>query len=84
MDFGWGGVLARIREGGSIEFEQQQVGNGRWLYTHLVEHLSVREMLVHITQENVEMTVKDVQLLPAPQTLQEAVRGLLALPVVTH
>ena len=32
VDFGWGGVLARIKEGGSIELEPRNASDRRWLY----------------------------------------------------
>ena len=84
VDFGWGGVLARIKEGGYIELEQQKANDRRWLYSHLVEHITVREMLVHTTQENTELTATAVQPLPGPLSFQDAVRVLLALPVPTR
>lgn len=84
VDFGWGGVLARVKEGGVIEFAQNQASNGRWLYSHVVEHISIREMLVHTSDENAEVTVTHVQPLPAPLAVQDAVHLLLALPGPGH
>jgi hypothetical protein len=84
VDFGWGGVLARIREGGYIELEQQKATDRRWLYSHLVEHITIREVLVHTTEENAEVTATGVHPLPAPLSVQDAVRMLLALPVPTR
>ena len=84
VDFGWGGVLARIKEGGYVELEQQKINDRRWLYSHLVEHITVREVLVHTTQENTEVNAGDVQPLPNAVSLQDALRMLLALPVPTR
>ncbi len=84
VDFGWGGVLARIKEGGSIELEQRKASDRRWLYSHLVEHITIREVLVHTTEENVEMMASDVRPLPEPPEVADAVRALLALPVATR
>ena len=81
VDFGWGGVLARIKEGGHIELEQQRINDRRWLYSRLVEHISIREVLVHTTEENAEASVISVH---ASVPLQEAVRMLLAIPVSTR
>ena len=84
VDFGWGGMLARIREGGSVEMEQRQATDRRWLYSHLVEHLTIREVMVHTVAERSEMSAFDVQPLPAPLSVREAVQQLLALPVPTR
>ncbi len=84
VDFGWGGVLARIKEGGAIELEQRKASDHRWLYSHLVEHISIREVLVHTTVENVELTATDVRSSPEPLDVADAVRALLALPVTTR
>lgn len=84
VDFGWGGVLARIREGGVVVLEQQQAANQRWLYSRLSEHITIREMLVHTTEENVEMTASNLQPLPHAIPFQEAVHLLLAMPVTTR
>ena len=84
VDFGWGGVLARVKEGGSVSFEQQKVGPHRWLYSRISEHVTIREVLVHTVQEDAEITVSAMQTLPAPITLQQAVKELLAMPVATR
>lgn len=84
VDFGWGGMLARIKEGGTIELEQRRVTEHRWLYSHLVERISIREVLVHTAEENAEMTATDVAPLPAPLSFREAIQQLLALPVATR
>lgn len=84
VNFGWGGVLARIKEGGYVELDQRKASDRRWLYSHLVEHISIREVLVHTTDENADVTSSNVQPLPAPIHFQEAVKTLLAIPVPTR
>jgi hypothetical protein len=84
VNFGWGGVLAKVREGGEVALEQHRAANGRWLYSQLVEHLTIREVLVHTVTENAETTTYDVEPLPAPIGYREAVQRLLSLPVPTH
>ena len=84
VDFGWGGVLARVKEGGAVSFEQQKAGPQRWLYSRISEHITIREVLVHTVQEDAEISVSDVQPLPAPVTVQQAVQQLLAMPVATR
>ena len=84
VDFGWGGMLAKVSQGGTAALEQTQAAPGRWLYTHLTMHLSVREMLVHTVAENTESSVSDAKPLPRPLSVQEAVQQLLALPVTSR
>lgn len=84
VDFGWGGVLARVRAGGSAELEQTRASDGRWLFSRLVEHLAIREVLVHTVEENAETTASDVKVLPSPVPYAVAVQMLLASPVPTH
>lgn len=83
VDFGWG-VLARIHEGGTIEFEQTEVGEGRWAYSHLEENLVIRELLFKTAPENTRMSSFDFHLLPAPVSFQDAVHTLLAMQVPTR
>ncbi len=84
VDFGWGGFLARIKEGGTVELEQSRASDRRWLYSHLVEHLSIREILVHTVEENAELTATNVEALRRPLSYREAIDLLLALPVPTR
>ena len=84
VNFGWGGMLARISEGGTLAFEQQDTGEGRWLYSRLSEHIILREVLVHVVHQNAEINVFDTQHLPTLPTYQDALRALLALSVPTH
>lgn len=84
VNFGWGGVLARVRAGGTVELDQQQAPNGRWLFAHMVERITIREVLVHTVEEDTEMFATDVQPLPAPISVQQAVQELLAMPIATR
>lgn len=84
VDFGWGGVLARIREGGYVEMEQRPAGDKRWIYAHIIERITIREVMVHTVQENAEVRVSEVAPLPAAVSFREAVQQLLALPVATR
>ncbi len=80
VDFGFG-LLVRIHEGGTIEFEQAEVGVGRWAYSHLEEHLVLRELLLKTAPEDSVMSSYDFQLLPAPLSFQDAVHSLLAMQI---
>ena len=83
VDFGWG-VLARIHEGGAVAFEQMEGAEGRWVYSHLEEHLIILEVLLKSIPENSTMTSFDFRGLPASVSFQDAVHMLLAMPVPTH
>lgn len=83
LDFGWGGMLARVGEGGTVELEQTQAAEHRWFYSHLAEHVTLREMLVHTVSENSESNAWDATPLPTTISLQDAVHELLAMPVAT-
>lgn len=84
VNFGWGGMLARISGGGTMAFAQENTGGGRWLYSQISEHIAIREMLVRTVHEDAELNVFDVQRLPALPTYEEAIRTLLAMPVPTR
>lgn len=77
VNFGWG-VVARIYPGGHIEFEQTCVDNRRWVYSHLDENLTVREMMLRTVNDKTKMSAWNFQLLPAPVSFQDAVHALLA------
>ncbi|MFC6644752.1 hypothetical protein ACFQBQ_03920 [Granulicella cerasi] len=78
VNFGWG-VLAHIYPGGTVEFEQAEVGNGRWVYSRLDEHVSVRELMIHTANENNRLSASDLRLLPNPLGYREAIQQLLAM-----
>lgn len=84
VNFGWGGMLARVSSGGTIAFEQGVVADARWLYSQVSEHIVIREVMVHTVHQDAEMNVFDVQRLHALPTYEEAVRTLLAIPVPTR
>ena len=64
--------------------EQHQASDRRWLYSHLIERLSIREVLIHTVEENTEMWASDVQPEPRVPSYREAIQQLLAIPVPTH
>ena len=80
VDFGWG-MLARIYSGGTVEFEQTNVGGDRWAYSHLRENITVREMMVKTVQQHADIDAADFKILPAPVSYQEAIHILLATPL---
>ena len=84
VDFGWGGMLARINQGGTVELEQTRAAEHRWFYSHLGEHVTVREMLVHTVNENSQSNAWDARPLPGSLSVQEAVHELLAMLPATR
>lgn len=80
LNFGWGGMLARVSEGGTVELEQMQAAEHRWFYSHLSEHVTLREMLVHTVSEDSESSAWDAKPLHGPISVQDAVHELLAMP----
>jgi hypothetical protein len=80
VNFGFG-VVARIYPGGSIVFEQTNVGGGHWVFSHLDEHLVVRALMVKTLPENSKITATDFTLMPAAMPYQDAIRMLLAQPI---
>ena len=83
VDFGWG-VLARIHEVCTIEFEQAEVAPDRWAYSHMDEHLVIRELLIRTVSQNTTMSSFGFHVLSGPISFQDAVRELLAMPVPTR
>ncbi|MDE1162473.1 MAG: hypothetical protein PW792_11090 [Acidobacteriaceae bacterium] len=80
VNFGWG-VLAHIYPGGTVEFEQAEAGNGRWIYSQLNEHVVIREFMVKTANENTRMSAAEIRLLPNALTYREAIVQLLAMPL---
>ena len=77
VNFGWG-VVAHIYPGGHIEFEQTCVDGKRWIYSHLDENLTVREMMLKTVNDKTRMNAWNFQFLAHPISFQEAVHTLLA------
>jgi hypothetical protein len=77
INFGWG-VVAHIYPGGHIELEQTCVDGKRWAYSHLDQDLTVREVMLHTVNDKTKMSAWNFQPLPAPVSVQQAVRSLLA------
>lgn len=80
VNFGWG-MLAHIYPGGTVEFEQAPVGDGHWLYSHLDEHLKIREVMVKTVDENTTMTATRLQKMPTLLSYEDAIRKLLEAPL---
>ena len=77
VNFGWG-IVGRIFPGGTIAFEQADAGGDHWVYSHLDQHLTVRELMVKTVAVNAQMNAWDFHVLPNPVSFQDAIRMLLA------
>lgn len=77
VNFGWG-VVGRIFPGGTIAFEQADAGGDHWVYSHLDQHLTIRELMVKTVAVNAQMNAWDFRVLPNPISFQDAIRMLLA------
>ena len=76
VNIGWG-MLAHVFPGGKLSFEQQNVVNGRWTYTHFIDRARVRALMLKTIDISAEVTASSFQPLPAPLTYQQAIALLL-------
>jgi hypothetical protein len=77
VNIGWG-MVGRIYPGGTMEFGQTDAGGGRWVYSRLEEHVTVRELMVKMVPVNVVMTSSEFRVLPSLLSYQDAIHMLLA------
>ena len=74
------GMLARVYPGGHAEFEQSRVYEDRWIFTHFVEHATVRALMLKTIKQDTE--VQGSNFSPVTKmSYQEAIRLLLAAPL---
>jgi hypothetical protein len=79
VNFGWG-MLAHIYPGGHLVLDQVDAGNGRWIFTHFTERISVRALMVKTL--NIQSDIDAWGYQPVPQmSYQEAIRMLLDTPL---
>ena len=80
VNFGWG-LIARVYPGGTFEFEQTCVDSEHCVSSHLVEDLTMREMMLRTVTDKTRMSAWNFEMLPAPLSFQEAVHELLDMKV---
>ena len=80
VNLGWG-IVAHIYPGGKLLLEQENTGNGRWVFTHFTEDISVRALLVKTLNVHATIDTSGFQALPGPMTYQDAIRMLLNTPL---
>lgn len=81
VNFGFG-IFGHIDPGGKVTFEQTQVADQRWIFTHFTQHLTVRVVFKTIHQNS---EVDGMNFTPVPEmSYVEAIHLLLSLPLPTH
>jgi hypothetical protein len=83
INFGWG-VVAHIYPGGKLLLEQTSAGGSRMIFSHFVEDVTVRALMVKTLKVNEDVHGSDFQTLPGPISYQEAIHQLLNTPLPTH
>ncbi len=82
VNFGWG-LFAHIYPGGAASFEQVRVTDQRWIFSHFIEHATVRALMVKTFKENSDVQGSNFSPVPA-MSYQDAIHLLLAAPLPTH
>ena len=80
VNFGWG-VLAHIYPGGKLVLEQTNAGGQRWIYTHFVQQVTVRALMLKTLNVHAEVDASQFEVLPKPLSYQQAIHELLANPL---
>lgn len=76
VNIGWG-MLAHVYPGGKLSFEQVNVGNNRWIYSHFADQAHVRALLLKTIDISADITASNFQRLPGSLTFQQAIALLL-------
>ena len=75
----FGLFLAHIYSGGKLEFEQVRVSDQRWLFSHFIEHLTLRVIFKTLKEEQNTET-SNYAVVPE-MSYQEAIKILLETPL---
>ena len=79
INFGWG-MLAHIYPGGVLSLDQAEAANGRWIFTHFTERLSVRALMVKTINVKTDVDTTDFKPV-AEMSYQDAIHTLLNTPL---
>lgn len=74
------GALAHIYPGGKFVFEQTQVTDKRWIFSHFAEQVTVRALLLKTIKENTDVEGSNHAQVPT-MGYQDAIRLLLSAPL---
>lgn len=78
------GLLARVYAGGTVEYDQQRIGEGAYAFAHIRMHLRLRELMLRTVPYNSDLVATDIELLSPPPTPEKAVQVLLQDEVKTR
>ena len=81
VDFG-GGILAKLKKGGTFEVDQADVGGGHWEITRLTTHISGRALFFATITQQQDETMSDFREVPAGTNLAKAAELLKEIPAV--
>ncbi len=79
VSVGWS-VIAHINPGGKLMLEQAPVSEKRWIFSHFVEQISLRALMVKNITENSQIDASEFTEIPAT-AYQDAIRTLLQTPL---
>ena len=82
VNFGLG-FFAHVYPGGRLTFEQVHATDQRWIFSHFVQHVTVRALLVKTFREDAEMQGSNYVAVPE-MSYQEAIKVLTATPLPTR
>ena len=82
VNIGWG-MLARIYPGGTVTLQQTNTGGERWIVDHIVEQMTVRELMVRNLKERLVVDAASFQPVP-PVPYQQAIKMLLDAPLTSR
>ena len=74
------GLIAHVYPGGSATFEQVRVSGDRWIFSHFMEHATVRALLVKTIKQETDVQASNFSPI-TKMSYQEAIRLLLATPL---
>ena len=77
------GLLAHVYPGGNAEFEQVRVSGDRWIFSHFVEHATVRALMLKTIKQDSEVQGSNFRPV-GTMSYQDAIRLLLATPLPEH
>ena len=79
VSVGWS-LIAHINPGGKLTLDQSPVSDKRWIFSHFVEQISLRALMIKNITENSQIDSSEFSIIPAV-SYQEAIRTLLQTPV---
>ena len=80
LNLAWG-LLARVYSGGTLEYDQRDVGGGHYAYTRITMDLTLRELMVRTVPYRSLIEAYHHHVMPAMPSQADAVRILLSYPV---